>query len=37
VDLIDLVAPERRRVADLAEILTEDQLRTPSLCGAWTV
>jgi uncharacterized protein (TIGR03083 family) len=33
----DLIATERRALADLVEGLTDEQLRTPSLCGKWTV
>ena len=33
----DLIAAERRALADLVEGLTDDQLGTPSLCGKWTV
>lgn len=32
-----MIADERRRAADLIEPLTAEQLRTPSLCGEWTV
>ncbi|MFB9238265.1 maleylpyruvate isomerase family mycothiol-dependent enzyme [Plantactinospora siamensis] len=35
--LLDMVAAERRRFADLIESLTPEQLASPSLCGAWTV
>lgn len=35
--LLDLIADERRRVADLLEHLDADQWEVPSLCGAWTV
>ena len=31
------ITAERHRSADLLETLDEDQLRTPSLCGSWTV
>ncbi|MDQ3312814.1 MAG: maleylpyruvate isomerase family mycothiol-dependent enzyme [Actinomycetota bacterium] len=34
---IDLIADERRAIADLAEGLDDAQLDTPSLCEAWTV
>lgn len=34
---IEIIAGERRRVADLAETLTEEQLHTRSLCEAWSV
>ena len=33
----DLIAAERRALADLIDGLTDEQLRTPSLCGKWTV
>jgi len=33
----DLIAAERRALADLLEGLTDEQLATPSLCGKWTV
>jgi uncharacterized protein (TIGR03083 family) len=33
----DLIATERRALADLIEGLTDEQLQTPSLCGKWTV
>jgi uncharacterized protein (TIGR03083 family) len=34
---LDLVAAERRRVADLLETLDDDQWNVQSLCGEWTV
>jgi uncharacterized protein (TIGR03083 family) len=34
---LDLIAAERRTIADELEGLTPEQLATPSLCGAWTV
>jgi uncharacterized protein (TIGR03083 family) len=37
VDILRAIADERRRVADLVESLTPEQLNTPSLCGDWTV
>jgi uncharacterized protein (TIGR03083 family) len=37
VDILRAIADERRRVADLVESLTPEQLSTPSLCGDWTV
>lgn len=37
MDVLAAIADERRRVADLVESLTPEQLDTPSLCGAWTV
>jgi uncharacterized protein (TIGR03083 family) len=37
VDIQSAIADERRRVADLVESLTPEQLETPSLCGEWTV
>jgi uncharacterized protein (TIGR03083 family) len=33
----ELIAAERRALADLLEGLTDEQLSTPSLCGKWTV
>ncbi|GAA4607978.1 uncharacterized protein (TIGR03083 family) [Actinoplanes octamycinicus] len=37
MDVREMIAEERRRTADLVESLDTEQLRTPSLCGAWTV
>lgn len=37
MDLIPLIATERRRIADLIESLSPEQLATQSLCGDWTV
>lgn len=37
MDILPAIADERRRIADLVESLTADQLNTPSLCGDWTV
>jgi uncharacterized protein (TIGR03083 family) len=37
VDILDAIADERRRIADLLESLTPEQLEVPSLCGDWTV
>jgi len=37
VDLLIEIADERRRVADLIDSLTPEQLATPSLCEGWTV
>lgn len=37
MNLLPMIAAGRRRTADLLEKLTPDQLRTPSLCGEWTV
>ncbi len=36
-DPFALIATERRALADLVDGLSEEQLATPSLCGAWTV
>ena len=36
-DPFALIATERRALADLVDLLDEQQLATPSLCGAWTV
>ncbi len=35
--IFEMVADERRALADLVDGLTEDQLRTPSLVPTWTV
>lgn len=37
MDLLDRIADERRRVADLIDDLDEAELSTPSLCGEWDV
>jgi uncharacterized protein (TIGR03083 family) len=37
VNVIAAIADERRRVADLVESLSAEQLDVPSLCGDWTV
>ena len=37
MDIQPAIADERRRIADLVESLTPEQLETPSLCGDWTV
>lgn len=37
MSVFEQIAAERRTAADLIESLTEEQLATPSLCGAWTV
>ena len=37
MDIHPAIADERRRVADLVDSLTPEQLETPSLCGEWTV
>lgn len=37
VDLFAEIADERRRTADVLASLTPEQMRTPSLCDAWTV
>jgi uncharacterized protein (TIGR03083 family) len=37
VDVHAAVADERRRVADLIDMLSPAQLEVPSLCGDWTV
>jgi hypothetical protein len=36
VEILEVIADERRRLADLADSLTEEQLATRSLCDAWT-
>lgn len=37
MDVLAAIADERRRVADLVESLSAEQLNVPSLCGDWTV
>ena len=37
MDIHPAIADERRRVADLVDSLTPEQLETPSLCGEWTI
>ncbi|WP_067497665.1 maleylpyruvate isomerase family mycothiol-dependent enzyme [Actinoplanes sp. TFC3] len=37
MDIRAAIADERRRIADLLDSLSPDQLDTPSLCGDWTV
>ena len=37
MDLLPMIADERRRIADLVDSLSPAQLATPSLCGSWTV
>ena len=37
MDHWDLIAAERRWLADLLDTLTPEQWATPSLCGAWSV
>jgi uncharacterized protein (TIGR03083 family) len=37
VDILAMIADERRQIADLVESLTPEQLDVPSLCGDWTV
>jgi uncharacterized protein (TIGR03083 family) len=37
MDVRAAIAAERRRIADLIESLTPEQLDVPSLCGDWTV
>ncbi len=37
VDVPAAIADERRRIADLVDSLTPQQLAVPSLCGDWTV
>jgi uncharacterized protein (TIGR03083 family) len=34
---LDMIADERRQMADLVDALTPGQLETPSLCGRWSV
>lgn len=35
--ILDAISSERTKLADLLDTLTLEQLRTPSLCGDWTV
>ncbi|HXO51571.1 MAG TPA: maleylpyruvate isomerase N-terminal domain-containing protein, partial [Mycobacterium sp.] len=35
--IFDAVAAERRRIADLLDVLDETALATPSLCAGWDV
>ena len=37
VDVLEMIADERRQMADLVDALTPHQLETPSLCGRWSV
>ena len=37
VDPFDVIADERRALADLLEGLSAEQLATPSLCAGWSV
>jgi uncharacterized protein (TIGR03083 family) len=37
MDVNAAITSERRRIADLVESLTPEQLEVPSLCGLWTV
>jgi uncharacterized protein (TIGR03083 family) len=37
VDVLAAIADERRRIADLIDSLSPEQLEVPSLCGDWTV
>jgi hypothetical protein len=37
VEILAAIADERRRIADLVESLSPEQLAVPSLCGDWTV
>jgi uncharacterized protein (TIGR03083 family) len=37
MDVFEMIADERRQLADLVDTLSEDQLRTPSLIPTWTV
>ncbi|MEU4421725.1 maleylpyruvate isomerase family mycothiol-dependent enzyme [Actinoplanes sp. NPDC024001] len=36
MEILEMIADERRRLADLVDSLTEEQLQTRSLCAAWT-
>ncbi|MFC4149608.1 maleylpyruvate isomerase family mycothiol-dependent enzyme [Micromonospora mangrovi] len=37
MDVVTMIAAERRQVADLVESLSPEQWDTSSLCGSWTV
>ncbi|MEV6346825.1 maleylpyruvate isomerase family mycothiol-dependent enzyme [Actinoplanes sp. NPDC051851] len=37
MDILEMIADERRGMADLVEALDEKQLATQSLCGEWSV
>jgi uncharacterized protein (TIGR03083 family) len=37
MQVYEMIANERRALADVVDELTPEQLRTQSLCGAWTV
>jgi uncharacterized protein (TIGR03083 family) len=37
VDTLEMIAEERRQMADLVDALTPQLLDTPSLCGQWSV
>ena len=37
MQVIEMIADERRMLADILVTLTPEQLATPSLCGVWTV
>jgi uncharacterized protein (TIGR03083 family) len=37
MDTWEMIAAERRELADFLDTLTDDEWKTPSLCGAWTV
>ena len=37
MQVIEMIADERRGLADVLVALTPEQLATPSLCGAWSV
>jgi uncharacterized protein (TIGR03083 family) len=37
VEILQMIADERRRMADLVDSLTSEQLRTQSLCAEWTI
>jgi uncharacterized protein (TIGR03083 family) len=37
MDVMAMIAAERRRIANLVESLNPEQLDAPSLCGSWTV
>lgn len=37
MDTFEMIADERRQLADELDTLTDEQWATPSLCGSWTV
>jgi uncharacterized protein (TIGR03083 family) len=37
VDILAMIGAERRRIADLVDSLSEEELAAPSLCHLWTI